>query len=249
MAAEQEAAAPQQFITPSTASGGAALATEDAPGKTGSGAPTSAAPLDRFAALRDRWAPPPPPPADPTPRGEPEDKGESIGNVVGEFGPLIPEIIVGFQAGIIRALGREPNRPDPRWVGKMEKCCKLLLAKRFAKVELSPGWGLIVLSGVTGISMWLGAKKLPPAKPALASLPTAPRVAAPPRPAPALRIVPDAAPVSSPSIRPTGTDGPTSAARPPDGSADGAQPGPLEPDPAPDYVGVATDYGKNSETP
>jgi len=33
MAAEQEAAAPQQFITPSTASGGAALATEDAPGK------------------------------------------------------------------------------------------------------------------------------------------------------------------------------------------------------------------------
>jgi hypothetical protein len=240
MAAPQ-AAAPQAAV-PQAAAQQAPAPQAPAPQAA---APQAAAPPDKFAALAARWAPAPTPtPAEPARESaSAPDKGESISEVAAELAPLIPELIVGFQAGIIRAFGREPNRPDPRWLGKLETCSTKLLGRRFQHMEIGPGWGILLFSAVNGIFMWVGAKKLPPAPAQL--LPAPQPVKAP------LSIVRAPVPAGSPTIPPTGTSAaPATADRPaPVGSVAAVSPGQLDSDPEPVFVGAATNGTKNNETP
>lgn len=122
----------------------------------------------------------------------------TLGKLVDVIGPLAPQLLVGLSATVVRWAGRVPEIPDADIVAKLQECTDLLIKQKLPDMEIGPWAGLGIYGGMTFLSMYMGAEKLPPKKPKLELVPPS---ASPPRTttvAPAPVATPEVAAVSVP---------------------------------------------------
>jgi len=137
-----------------------------APAAQGAAGAAAAALSDKFA----RFAAPPPVPIDldaapANDNGAPDkvkaDKA-TLGKLVEVVGPLAPQLLVGLSATIVRWAGRVPEVPDAEIVAKLQECTDIILRQKLPDMEIGPWSGIAIYGGMTFLSMYMGAEKLPP---------------------------------------------------------------------------------------
>jgi hypothetical protein len=179
-------------------------------------------------------------------RGVAVDKA-TLGKLVEVIGPLAPQLIVAVEATIVRWAGRVPEVPEKEWTDKLRECTDLLIKQNLPDVEIGPWTGLGIYGGMTFLSMYMGAQKLPPkAAPGVVPRTTTPapatltaRTAATHGAARDSTFPPTTTPAPA-SLTNESTEGSGNATSAPNGFAEDA--------PETDFAGNATFAGSHGET-